>query len=81
MDGGNRLVCGASARRRDERPDTESATKVNEFSQLDMMPEESSGFLSETQVEPPHEGWNWSVAKSGWDFLYVPGKGDPQPKR
>lgn len=32
-------------------------------------------------VEPPHEGWNWSAAKSGWYYLYVPRPGDPQPKR
>lgn len=30
---------------------------------------------------PPHEGWNWSAAKSGWYYLYVPGPEDPQPKR
>ena len=30
---------------------------------------------------PPHEGWNWSAAKSGWYFLYVPGPGDAQPKK
>ena len=34
-----------------------------------------------TQVEKPHEGWNWSVAKSGWYFLYVPGEGTAQSKR
>ena len=33
-----------------------------------------------TQVEPPHEGWNWSKAKSGWYFLYVPGEGEAEPK-
>ena len=33
------------------------------------------------QVEPPHEGWNWSAAKSGWYFLYVPREGSAQPKR
>lgn len=31
--------------------------------------------------EPPHQGWNWSQAKSGWYFLYVPGAGAPQPKK
>lgn len=31
--------------------------------------------------EPPHEGWNWSAAKSGWYFLYVPRPGSPSPKR
>jgi hypothetical protein len=30
---------------------------------------------------PPHEGWNWSAEKSGWYYLYIPGTGDPQPKR
>lgn len=30
---------------------------------------------------PWHEGWNWSVAKNGWYYLYIPGEGDPQPKR
>ena len=30
---------------------------------------------------PPHEGWNWSAAKSGWYFLYIPGPGDAQPKK
>lgn len=34
-----------------------------------------------TQVEPPHEGWNWSPAMSGWYYLYVPGKDQPGPKR
>ena len=33
------------------------------------------------QVEKPHEGWNWSAAKSAWYYLYVPGKGDAQPKK
>lgn len=37
--------------------------------------------LPPTKPEPPHEGWNWSVAKSGWYFLYVPGPGDAQPKK
>jgi hypothetical protein len=31
--------------------------------------------------EKPHEGWNWSAAKSGWYYLYVPGTGEAQPKR
>lgn len=31
--------------------------------------------------EPPHEGWNWSTAKSGWYFLYVPREGSAQPKK
>lgn len=31
--------------------------------------------------EKPHEGWNWSAAKSGWYFLYIPREGDAQPKR
>lgn len=36
--------------------------------------------------EPPHEGWNFkpstpSNPSSGWYYLYVPGPGDPQPKR
>lgn len=30
--------------------------------------------------QPPHEGWNWSAAKSGWYYLYVPGPGAPGPK-
>lgn len=30
---------------------------------------------------PPHEGWNWSDAKSGWYYLYVPGKEGTGPKR
>jgi hypothetical protein len=34
-----------------------------------------------TTVTPPHEGWNWSAAKSGWYYLYVPGSGQAQPKR
>ena len=34
-----------------------------------------------TQVEKPHEGWNWSAAKSGWYFLYVPREGSAEPKR
>lgn len=34
-----------------------------------------------TQVEKPHEGWNWSVAKSQWYFLYVPDPGAAQPKK
>lgn len=28
----------------------------------------------------PHEGWNWSAAKSQWYYLYVPGPGEAQPK-
>lgn len=32
-------------------------------------------------VEKPHEGWNWSAAKSGWYFLYVPREGEAQPKK
>lgn len=31
--------------------------------------------------QPPHEGWNWSAAKSGWYYLYVPGEGEAGPKR
>jgi hypothetical protein len=31
--------------------------------------------------EPPHEGWNFSQAKSGWYYLYVPGEGEASPKR
>lgn len=30
--------------------------------------------------QAPHEGWNWSAAKSGWYYLYVPGEGDSGPK-
>lgn len=30
--------------------------------------------------QPPHEGWNWSAAKSGWYYLYVPGEGAAGPK-
>lgn len=33
-----------------------------------------------TPIPPPHEGWNYSQAKNGWYYLYVPGEGDPQPK-
>ena len=29
----------------------------------------------------PHEGWNWSEAKAGWYFLYIPGEGEAQPKK
>ena len=29
---------------------------------------------------PPHEGWNWSQAKAGWYYLYVPGAGEAEPK-
>ena len=32
-------------------------------------------------VSPPHEGWNWSAAKSGWYYLYIPGTGTAEPKR
>ena len=32
-------------------------------------------------VKPPHEGWNWSAAKSGWYYLYIPGPGEVGPKR
>jgi hypothetical protein len=32
------------------------------------------------KVEPPHEGWNWSAAKSGWYYLHVPGPDEAQPK-
>lgn len=32
-------------------------------------------------VEKPHEGWNWSAAKSGWYYLFVPGPTEPGPKR
>lgn len=31
-------------------------------------------------VPPPHEGWNWSAIKSGWYYLYVPGKDEAGPK-
>ena len=31
--------------------------------------------------EKPHEGWNWSHVKSGWYYLYVPGKDEAGPKR
>ena len=31
--------------------------------------------------EKPHEGWNWSHAKGGWYYLYVPGPGEVGPKR
>jgi hypothetical protein len=34
-----------------------------------------------TTVTPPHEGWNWSAAKSGWYYLHVPGPGEAQPKK
>ena len=34
-----------------------------------------------TQVQKPHEGWNWSVAKAQWYYLYVPGEGVAQPKK
>jgi len=31
--------------------------------------------------EKPHEGWNWSEAKSGWYYLYIPGEDEAQPKQ
>lgn len=34
-----------------------------------------------TTPERPHEGWNWSAAKSGWYYIYVPGEGQPSPKK
>ena len=34
-----------------------------------------------TVVSPPHEGWNFSIVKSQWYYLYVPGKDEAQPKR
>ena len=43
-------------------------------------PEEPPPDQTPPQVEPPHEGWNWSVAKGQWYYLYVPGEGDAQPK-
>lgn len=30
---------------------------------------------------PWHEGWNWSVAKSGWYYLYIPSESDARPRR
>ena len=30
--------------------------------------------------QKPHEGWNWSVAKSGWYLLIIPGEGEAGPK-
>lgn len=35
----------------------------------------------DAKPEPPHNGWNWSAAKSGWYFLYVPQPGSAQPKK
>lgn len=32
-------------------------------------------------IEKPHEGWNWSEAKSGWYYLGIPGEGEAGPKR
>jgi len=45
------------------------------------LPEEPPPDQPPAQVEPPHEGWNWSAAKSGWYFLYVPREGEAGPKR
>jgi hypothetical protein len=33
------------------------------------------------QPVAPHEGWNWSAAKSGWYYLFVPGQEQPGPKK
>ena len=44
-------------------------------------PDEPPPIDPPAQVEKPHEGWNWSAAKSGWYFLYVPREGSAQPKK
>lgn len=36
--------------------------------------------IPDPPVAVPHPGWNWSVAKSGWYYIYVPGPTDPSPK-
>lgn len=45
------------------------------------LPPEGPPDVPPPQVEKPHPGWNWSVIKSQWYFLYVPGEGQAQPKK